>query len=415
MTARPGNSKFVKKLNRMTVLNVIKNYEPISRHQLAEKTGLTPPAITGIVRELLELSFAKEVGLGKSEGGRRPMKLKFNCQAGYVIGLEVTSNEAVLSVADLKNPPETVAVKELSMKDTAEGLAGMTAIIQEVIAENKDKHFLGVGIAFPGLLNVKGGTVRRSINLGGGWDGYPLKAALEQKLKLPVFVENNSNASAMAERWFGGMESKDLVYVNLGEGISAGIILGDRILQGYRGYAGEIGHIVLDEDGPLCNCGNRGCLEAICAVPALMNKVRAEMPLIAGDDPLKAVWNRKGKVSFTDVLSAAQQQEGYAWELFKQMGKKVGRVIADIINLYNPELIYVGGKMAAAPPVFVEAIEGAVKSHAFPEVAAATSIKVSKFGQTAASMGACALALQQLLQSPESPMFDEMLGEEKTV
>ena len=90
-------------------------------------------------------------------------------------------------------------------------------------------------------------------------------------------------------------------------------------------------------------------------------------------------------------------------------------MISDIINLYNPELIYVGGKMAAAPPVFVEAIEGAVKSHAFPEVAAATSIKVSKFGQTAASMGACALALQQLLQSPESPMFDEMLGEEKTV
>lgn len=415
MTSKPGNSKFVKKLNRMTVLNMIKNNEPISRHQLAEEIGLTPPAITGIVRELIESGLVKEVGLGKSEGGRRPMKLKFNCKAGYVIGIEVTSGEAVVSVADLKNEPEVVLVEELSMKDPTVGIKAMTSIIQKTIAANGDKQFLGVGIAFPGLLDVQSGTVRRSVNLGGAWNCYPLKDMMEAEFKLPVFIENNSNASVLAERWFGGTECNDLVYVNLGEGISAGIILGDRILQGYQGYAGEIGHIVLDKGGPLCNCGNRGCLEAICAIPALMNKVLAELPLVSEDDMLKVVWQKEGKIGFTDILRAANEEDGYARELLKQVGKKVGRVVADIINLYNPELIFVGGKIAAAHHVFMDALKGTVKTHAFPEVAAATTIKVSRYGDSSASIGACALALKQLLQSSDSPMFKETSSEEKTI
>lgn len=408
MTSKPGNSKLVKKINRMVVINVIKNNEPISRNQLAKVIGLTPPAITGIVKELLECGLIEEIGLGKSEGGRRPMKLRFNRTAGYVIGIEVMSGEAIVSIADLKSAPQVAFAEELSMKDTCGGIKALTEIIQKTMAIHNDKRFLGVGVAFPGLLDVKNGTVRRSINLGSHWNGFPLKDVLESKIGLPVFIENNSNASVLTERCYGGTECKDMVYVNLGEGISAGIILGDRILQGFHGYAGEIGHIVLDEGGPLCNCGNRGCLEAICAIPALLTKVMAELPLVPDSDRLKKAWHKEGQISFTQIVDAANAEAGYARELLTQVGKKIGLAVADIINLYNPELIFIGGKMAAAHSSFIDAIKGAVKMHAFPEIAAETTIERSRYGENSASFGACALILNKLLQSEDSPIFNKL-------
>ncbi|MFY9472167.1 MAG: ROK family transcriptional regulator, partial [Tepidanaerobacteraceae bacterium] len=260
----PGNSKYVKKINRMAVINAIKAHEPISRQQLAEVTGLTAPAITGIIRELLDMGIVIEVGLDKSTGGRRPINLCINPDAGYVFGVEVTRFESFVGTCDLKNDPTDFRTLKIDMTEPKEGIKELAAAIKRFMNEEryKKKTFLGVGVAFPGLLNVPEGIVKRSINLGHNWDTFPVKRALEEELGMHVFIENNSKASALAERWFGGGTGcKDLVYVNLGEGISAGVIINDRILQGVHGHAGEIGHMSIQEAGPLCNCGNRGCLE----------------------------------------------------------------------------------------------------------------------------------------------------------
>ncbi|MEN6412874.1 MAG: ROK family transcriptional regulator [Veillonellales bacterium] len=409
MTKKPGNSKYVKKFNRMTVLNVIKDYEPVSRHQLSEQTGLTPPAITGIVRELIDLGFVKEVGLGTSKGGRRPIKLKFNCKAGNVIGIEVTSREAVLSVADLKNIPTAIQAIGVNMSEPELGVQHLVSAVRNLMdKKHHDKKFLGIGLAFPGLLNVKEGMVRRSINLGPQWNGFPVKQALETELNLPVFIENNSNASVLAERWFGaGVSCKDLVYINLGEGISAGIIIADQILQGYQGYAGEIGHIVVVEDGALCNCGNRGCLEAICGIPAVVGKAKSELPLIDQEDPLKKIWQDKGEITIDDILKSAARGIGYAADLIDQVGRNVGLVTANLINVYNPEVVFLGGKMAVDTAEFMNRIRETVNTHAFPEVAAATKIRVSALGRNSASIGACALALKGLFQSSNSMLLED--------
>jgi glucokinase-like ROK family protein len=411
MQKRPGNSKYVKKLNRMTVLNIIKEREPISRQQLAKITGLTPPAITQIIRELIDMGFVKEVGLEKSCGGRRPVQLQFNPEAGFVMGIEVTRHETTLGIADLKNDPTDIQTFELDMTEPETGIPQLVDTIKQIINHNenyRDKNFLGLGVAFPGLLNIKEGIVKRSINLGPKWNGFPVKSAIEKEIGLPVYIENNSNASALAERWFGGgTEYKDLVYINLGEGISAGIIMDDRILQGFQGHAGEIGHIVIVEGGPLCNCGNRGCLESICGIPALVRKANSEMPLIKEEDPLKEIWKIKGKISINDILKSASIEGTYSNELIKQMGKYIGLAVADVINLYNPGVVFIGGKMAAAAAAFIDILKQTVDSHAFPEIAGSTDIKLSALDGNSGVIGACALALRELLK-PNSNILDDV-------
>ncbi|MDD4569756.1 MAG: ROK family transcriptional regulator [Tepidanaerobacteraceae bacterium] len=405
----PGNSKYVKKLNRMAVINTIKEHEPLSRQQLAKITGLTPPAITGIIRELLDIDIVREVGLDKSRGGRRPVKLRFNPYAGYVIGVEVTRFESFIGTADLKNDPTDFQTFKLDMTEPETGIKQLAAAIKQVMNEKGyiQKNFLGVGVAFPGLLNVYEGTVKRSINLGNNWNNFPVKKTLERELELPVFIENNSNASALAERWFGGgTDCKDLVYVNLGEGISAGIMMNDRILQGAGGHAGEIGHMSIQEGGPLCNCGNRGCLESICGIPALVRRAKAELPVIPNDDALKKAWIHKGKISVEDIIESASIKESYSGELLKQMSVYVGKAIANVVNFYNPNIIFIGGKMAVAAEYFIDVIKNTVETYAFPEIALSTDIQVSSLKENSGVMGACALVLRYLFKSNSDMLED---------
>ncbi|SHM16559.1 ROK family protein (putative glucokinase) [Caldanaerovirga acetigignens] len=409
MRKEPGNSKYVKKVNRMTVLNLIRKKEVISRQELAEITGLTPPAITGIIRELLDMNLVKEVGLASSRGGRRAVKLKFNSGAGHVLGIEVTRFETTIGVSDLKNLPEDIESVEMDLQSPEEGVPLLIEHIKNILTKGRQqkKNFIGVGVAFPGLLNVKKGIVERSVNLGPNWNGYPIKDVLEKELQLPVFVENNSNASALAERCFGGgTNCKDLVYINLGEGISAGVILNDEILQGFQGHAGEIGHIVMVEGGPLCNCGNRGCLESLYGIPALLRRVNQEIALIGDDDPIKKIWKEKGKVSYKDLLNCGCNEGSYAFEILKQMAKSIGHAVAIIVNLLNPQMVFIGGKMSKGMELFLSEIRETVHSHSFPEIARTTTINISSFGKNSAVIGACALALRELFGS--SDLLDQI-------
>lgn len=409
MANNPGNSKFVKKKNRMAVLNIIKEHEPLSRQQLAKRTGLTPPAITGIVREFVEMGFIQEVGLGKSHGGRRPVKLKLNPEAGYVIGVEITSHEVTLGLADLKNQPTNIKRLELDMTEPEQGVASLGAAIRKMIEEHEaeNKNFFGVGIAFPGILNVKQGVVKRSVNLGPSWRQFPVRERLEQELGVPVYLENNSKAAALAERWFGGgKENRDLVYINLGEGISAGVMVSDALIKGFEDYAGQIGHIVIAEDGPLCNCGNRGCLEAICGIPALMRKIYAELPLLNDDDPLKELWQSKGQLTIDDVLAFASQEKSYSWELLQQVGRHVGLVLSNVANMFNPEVVFIGGRLGSVAEIFINRVREIMESHTFPEIAKTTEIKASTLGADSGVIGACALALREILNS-ESDILED--------
>ncbi|MDF2611748.1 MAG: Glucokinase [Lachnospiraceae bacterium] len=407
----PGNSKYVKKLNRMTIINIIKDNELISRQQIADLTGLTPPAITGIIRELIDTGFVKEVGLGQSQGGRKPVNLQFNCSAGYVIGIEVTSQEITVALADLKNIPTCIGRVAVDMKDPAIAVKELIHVIKQVSLnkENKEKRIVAIAIAFPGMLNRSEGTVKRAVNLGKMWNGYPLKATLENEFGLPIYIETNSKVAALGEKWYGGgINCENLIYINMGEGISAGIIMGEHIVQGSQGYAGQIGHTVMIEQGTLCNCGNRGCLETVCGIPALVQKVNAKLPFLADEDPLKKRFNITQEIQINDIVEVALEKESYARDVLRQATHYVALATSHMINLYNPDAVFIGGKLAIVAEFFMEDFHEVIASHTFSEVEDATTIIISKLGVDSGVIGACALALKMVLKSPNTDMFDDL-------
>lgn len=393
------NLEAVKKLNRVSILNIIRENENVSRQELAKFTGLTPAAVSGIVRELVELGYVKEIGLGKSSGGRRPVRLQFCPEAGYVVGAEITRNRTTIGIVDLQVRPVKVYETYIDMNNPRAGVDRLIEKIEELIAETgiPEGKIMGAGFAFPGLVDLRTKVIKRSPSLGEKWCNIPVKEWIEGKFKIPLYIEHNPNAAALAEHTLGrGKDTKYLAYVNLGEGFSAGIIMDSKMLYGFRGHAGEMGHTVIVEDGPLCNCGNRGCLESLYAVPALVGKANNELALYREDDQLKRIWREKGKVTIEDILAAAVEVDSYAWHLIRQAGWYIGIGIANIINFYNPEIICLGGILAESGSVLKEPLLESVYRHAFPEIARDTRVEISAMGRNAAFYGACLGAIKQL-------------------
>ena len=398
-----GNQEYIKRFNRINVLNLIRENLTISRQELAETTGLTLAGISGIVRELVEAGYIREFGQGPSSGGRRPITLAFNPENGYVLGAEITSQYSTIGIVDLQLKPVVVRRVKIGMTEPLDGLKQLIAAMENLAAVSNipGEKILGSGFAIPGLIERESQIIKRSPNLGEGWRELPLGKWLGSVLKRPFTLENNSNAAALAEYTLGaGKGIKDLAYVNLGEGFSTGVILGGEVVYGSRGYAGEMGHTVIVENGPLCNCGNRGCLESLYAVPALEHRANMELGLYDPDDPLKSIWLEKGEVNIEDILAAVTIPGSYARDLIRQAGWSIGLGIAGIVNFYNPEIIVLGGVLASAGETLLEPLKSSVRTHAFPEVVQGTSIVTSAIGRDAAFYGAC-LGIVRRLFTPE--------------
>lgn len=404
-----GNLQLVKKLNRISILNIIREHNTISRQQLAKLTGLTPAAITGIVRDLVATGYVVEKGFGKSSGGRRPVKLQFNPDSGYVLGAEFTRNNVYMGLVNLDAKPLILKRYNIDMSDPQQGIDSVADEVAKMITASgvERNNILGMGIACPGLVDITTRLIKRSPNLGKKWVDIPLEKLLQEKVGIKVFVENNSNAAALAEYIFGGgKEIRNMVYINIGEGISAGIILDGVLAYGVKGYTGEIGHLIITEDGPLCNCGNNGCLESMYAVPALVRKANNELLLYNKKDPLKAIWQEKGEVKIEDIIANADNEGSYAHRLMRQAGWYIGKGIAAIINIFNPEAIFVGGILAEAGNSLLEPLIESVQKHAFPELVREVRIIPSSMKQDTGFYGACAVAIRALFEGGVDALLD---------
>lgn len=385
----------------MNVLWRIRENEPISRNELTKLTGLTPAAMTGIVRDLLDGGMIKETGLGNSVSGRRPIKLVLNNQAGTVLGIEVNRSSMTIGKATLKQQPHSIRSIPLQTASVEQCISELVSYAQQAVHYKSDREqtLWAVGIAFPGLVDVHTGIIKRSTNLGSHWSGVPLKSLLEKALGIPVFIESNVNAAVLGEKWYGdGRKYLNMVYINFGEGISGGIIVEDRLLPVFEGYPGAVGHKVVQIDGPLCTCGNRGCLEAICGILALMRKVTSELPKISDADPLKAIAKQR-EVTIQDVLETANVAGSYSEGLLRDVGKYIGRAVADVINLYRPDAVFLGGKLLRTPSGLLADIQSEVAARSFPEFARDAKVVCSQLADNAGVFGACALALQGALSS----------------
>lgn len=386
-----GNRKLIRGLNRSTVLNTILSEGAISRAALSQLIGLSPASITNLTAVLLEQGLILETKQGESSGGRRPTLLEINPDGGYVVGLKLTDQQIIGALTDLSArvlSNQTTTLEGSQPEQIVEKIAEtVTALLKK--ARVPRKKLRGVGLGLAGVVDAQNGVSRQHPFFG--WRDVPLGAMLQEQLKTLVHIDNDVKALTMAELLYGaGQGVSEFLTVTIGRGIGLGIVIGGQLYRGSHGGSGEFGHIVVDPDGPICSCGKQGCLETFVAEPALVR---------IGQEALK-----QGKLdtftSLDELIKLAESGQETAVQIFKAAGRVLGREIANLINIFNPELVLVSGEGTRIGELIFLPMTAAIKEFATSTLRNDTEVRVDPWGDDAWAVGAASLVLQDFFASP---------------
>ena len=385
MAQTTWNQHLVKKENKAIVINIIKEQSPISRAEIAQKTGLNKGTVSSLVAELIEDHLVTESGPGVSSGGRRPVLLLFNQVAGYSIGITLEVNYILGILTDFqgniiieKNDPHS----QQSVQETMNQLKELIAYLIKA-APHSSYGIVGISIGAPGIIN-KDGDILLAPNLG--WKDVSIKSELEAAFLIPVLIENEANLGAYGEKKFGsGQGIENLIYISMGIGVGSGIIINGDLYKGNNGFSGELGHMTIDTNGPKCRCGNKGCWELYASEKALLNKVN------------------KGKkqhyLHLDDVLELARSSDPSILSSFDEIGHYLGIGMINIIHTFNPEKIIIGNRMANAQAFLEDQVESTIKKHILPLYQFNTEIAFSRFPIHSSTLGASAISTENFLNS----------------
>lgn len=332
------NQHVVKKRNKSLVLDIIKKESPISRATIATQTGLTKGTVSSLVSDLIDDHLIYESGPGKSSGGRRPVMLLFNESAGYSIGIDIGVNYLLGILTDLNGNITLEQVTTFNNLSYQEIEQNLFKTIDHLIASVPESFYgiVGIGVGVPGTVN-KNGEILLAPNLN--WKNVDLKKVLEDKYNYPIVIENEANAGAYGEKKFGaGKDFTNIVYVSAGIGIGVGLILNGSLYKGNNGFSGEFGHMTIEVNGIKCRCGNEGCWELYASEQTLINKATQLGITLPAD----------GEFALNDLLTLTEQGNEDAIALFNQIGDYLGVGINNIINIFNPQQVIIGNRMATS-------------------------------------------------------------------
>ncbi|WP_245891100.1 ROK family transcriptional regulator [Desmospora activa] len=390
----------MKSINKSTILNIIRFHGPISRVEIAKMTKLTPPTVTNIVGELIESGIVLEQKRGESTGGRKPILLTINQSAFQVIGVYVSAHRVRGAVCNLNGRVVEESERPIPPNPTAEQfLQTVQEVIQRLATgiQQRQIPLLGIGVGMHGLVDPDQGISLFAPNLA--LSDIPLRAVLEERFDVPVTVENDVRAMALAESWFGqGRSLADFICVHVGSGIGAGIFSAGSLVHGPSFTAGEVGHTMIDAAGPRCSCGNTGCLEAFASGPAMER--RAQEKLRHGShsllrEQLQGEWE---KLSGSDLTVAAQAGDDFAQKILADTGRYLGIGLANLVNLLNPRRIILNGGVFAAGDYVLDSLKKTVHERSLTLPAADVTIVVSDLGKRAGTIGASTLVLKKMFQ-----------------
>ena len=397
-----ADARLMGELNRSIVLNLIRQESSISRAEIAQRTKLSRSAVSNIINSLLEEGLVHHSGIGESNGGRRPIMLNFNYAAGNVLGVDIGANHLLILVTDLEGNILVEHARPFNIEVGPEqALPPVIEQIHQILAQRQvqQTRVVGIGIGVPGPLDYTTGTVVAPPIMP-GWDRFPLRQFLSQEFGMPVLVENDANLGAIAERWRGvGQGQQHLAYVKIGTGIGCGLMLDGKIYRGQRGSAGEIGHITITRDGPPCKCGSYGCLESMAAAPAMINRIR--LAIRAGRATSLTEYGSLEDLTPQEIANAAYAGDKLALELFEDSGRYIGIALANLINLFNPGMIVLGGGVASVGELIMKPLHETVRSRSLLASYEQTQIVVGQFGREAVALGAAILVLQEVFRGPE--------------
>jgi N-acetylglucosamine repressor len=402
MSIAKADRKLMREINNMHVLKLIRDRGPVARPELAEWTGLGLSTISNIVGELLDNKLVREVGEGDSSGGRRPGLLDLNELARYAFGVKIGPGKAWISLFDLRVRQITIEELEFTLESPPEDvLKDIMTAVERILAKNRiaKKLVLGIGICTSGLVDSVSGSCVFSPILN--WKHVNIRAIVQQFSKLDVIVENDVNAYAYGNLLReSNADTTNMICITTGPGVGAGIVLGRQLYRGSRGGAGEFGHVSIDQDGPLCSCGRRGCLEVLASDQFLLR--RAQELALSGESPLLHSLFNNGRLNQTTLLLAAQAGDEQVQALYREMGKNLGCGIANLINLFDPDKIVIGGEGAVASEFFVDTAREVAAQLSFPNLGESVEIVLDDGSEDIWLQGVAALMVDQFFTVPLS-------------
>ncbi|MGI6114372.1 MAG: ROK family transcriptional regulator [Mahellales bacterium] len=393
-----GNSKAIKMHNRALVLDTIRRNGSISRIEISRQTLLTPTAVSDIIRQLASMKLIREKGEDISTGGRKPILLELNSDACYAIGIDIDEHKATGIILNLA--AETVHVSSLDIgdKDEDKVIGVIINLIEDMVQGygiTMDK-VLGIGLGVPGMVDKKTGRVLYAPNLG--WKNFPIIDKLKNSFKVPMLLENEAWATGIAEYWVGlARQWENFVCINIRTGVGSGIFINGSIYTGARGTAGEVGHSTVANDGPLCSCGNRGCLESMVSTPALVKRYEERLNLGQGS-------------TLQEIISSYGKGNRAVKDVLEETGVYIGIGIANIINILNPSSIILGGDITTYGHIILDTIKDTVRKRALDVPASNTEIFISQLGLLGPAIGAGAIVLKNAFSfSDEIIQFKKVL------
>lgn len=390
-----GNPSVARALNQTTVFDLLRTGRVISRVGLARETGLGKATISEIIEQFIAEGFVRVIGTGESRGGRRPVLLEFDPRARLAIGVELGDTTCSAVLTDLNAQPIrslTTSVRALSAEEAIDAAASLVSELRSAV---QGYSLIGLGVGTPGLVDSERGVIRMAPDLG--WQEVPVGPRLADGFNLPVAVVNRAKAAALGEAWCGaGRQVDNLVYVSVSTGIAAGIVLDGRLYRGTSMSEGELGHVTVAPNGPLCRCGNRGCLQSLAGSEAILSRVREQ---IRDGQPTTLAANAESSLDLLTlqiVAEAAAANDPLALGVIEEVALHIGIAVAGLVNILNPRMLIFGGSVVRLLPTIVPAIEAEVRRRAMAVPAAALTVAPSQLGREAVPIGAAAYVLSQI-------------------
>lgn len=363
---------------------------------LSKEINISIPTTTKLIEELMEERFIQDMGKQDTNGGRRPSIYGLNPAAGYFVGTDIEKSTICIAITDFRG--QIVEYNEdipFKLESSVDSFRKLCDTIKECIVKtgiNID-NVLAYGINLSGRVNNETGYCFTYF-IG---EDRPIGSLLEEELQAPVFVENDSRSMTYGEYICGvAHNEKDMLFLNVTWGLGMGMVIDGKLSYGKSGFSGEIGHFPLLDNDQICHCGKTGCLETGASGSAahriLMEKLQEGRASV-----LSEKYQKGEEITLNDILNAVKEEDVLAIEVIAEIGTTLGRAIAGLINLFNPELVVIGGKVASVKDYFMLPIKSAVQKHSLNIINRDTTIKISKLGDKGGPIGACMLSRSKLL------------------
>lgn len=390
------NQKDIQEMNRSLVVRLLRNKKICSRADLAKETGLEQATITNIINDFLDWDLVIETGIIDGKKGRRSIGISLNKKKFKSLGVKISKKYFSIGLFDILGTEYNIKLEYIDVySDLNMTLKKVKKAINKYLEEylNKEK-IIGIGIAVPGTF-LKGDNKRALMSEFSEYNVVLAKSDVKSNFNIPVFLEHDVSAGASAEWWYGSMKREEgtLIFILAGEGIGAGIVIDGNIYKGSLGLAGNIGHTIINFNGPRCRCGSKGCLELYCSTIAIVDQVKSRLINYPN-----SVLNKD--FSWNSILSAYKNGDELAERTINKAVKFLGLGVVNVINSYNPDSIIIGDVLTQVGPKIIEIVKSVVKKHISPDIYKNVKIEISLLKNDPTLIGASFLPIENILKNP---------------